>query len=177
MQLSRRRFLAVTGTTAAGSATLGGSLLLNPAQAAEGAQQPGRVHLDYPITTVSKASNLKVNQPVAFTYPDPSSPCTLIKTGRKTQGGVGPDGDIVAYSILCTHMGCPVSYSTEERTFKCPCHYSVFDSELNGQMVSGQATENLPRIILSYRDSDGSIEAVGVEGLIYGRQANILPSA
>lgn len=177
MKLSRRRFLAFTGTTAAGSAALGGSLLLNPAHAAEGSQHPGKVMLDYPITTVSKAGDLKVGQPVSFTYPDPSSPCTLVKTGRKTQGGVGPEGDIVAYSTLCTHMGCPVSYSAEERTFKCPCHFSVFDSELNGQMVSGQATENLPRILLSYRDSDDSVEAVGVGGLIYGRQSNLLLGA
>ncbi|MGS2744128.1 arsenate reductase (azurin) small subunit [Halomonas sp. LS-001] len=177
MKLSRRQFLAFTGTTAAGSAALGGSLLLNPAHAAEGSKQPGKVNLDYPTTAVSKAGDLKVGQPVSFTYPDASSPCTLVKTGRKTQGGIGPDGDIVAYSILCTHMGCPVNYSVEERTFKCPCHFSVFDSELNGQMVSGQATENLPRILLSYKDSDDSITAVGVEGLIYGRQANILPSA
>ncbi|EMP56894.1 Arsenite oxidase small subunit precursor [Marinobacter santoriniensis NKSG1] len=177
MKLSRRRFLAFTGTTAAGSAALGGSLLLNPAHAAEGSQQPGKVMLDYPKINISKASNLKVGQPVSFTYPDSSSPCTLIKIGRKTQGGVGPDGDIVAYSNLCTHMGCPVSYSSEERTFKCPCHFSVFDSELNGQMVSGQATENLPRILLTYRDSDDSIEATGVDGLIYGRQSNLLPGA
>ncbi|MCM0613561.1 arsenate reductase (azurin) small subunit [Marinobacter sediminum] len=177
MKLSRRRFLAFTGTTAAGSVALGGSLILNPAHAAEDNQQPGKVLLDYPKTTISKAADLTVGQPVSFTYPDASSPCTLVKTGRKTQGGVGPDGDIVAYSTLCTHMGCPVSYSAEERTFKCPCHFSVFDSELNGQMVSGQATENLPRILLSYQDSDDSIEAVGVGGLIYGRQSNLLPGA
>lgn len=177
MKLSRRRFLAFTGTSAAGTAALGGSLLLNPVRAAESSQQPGKVMLDYPQTTISKAADLKVGQPVSFTYPDASSPCTLVKTGRQTRGGVGPDGDIVAYSNLCTHMGCPVSYSSEERTFKCPCHFSVFDSELNGQMVSGQATENLPRILLTYRDSDDSIEATGVDGLIYGRQANILPSA
>ncbi|MDL0430965.1 arsenate reductase (azurin) small subunit [Marinobacter sp. TBZ242] len=69
--------------------------------------------LDYPQTTISKAADLKVGQPVSFTYPDASSPCTLVKTGRQTHGGVGPDGDIVAYSNLCTHMGCPVSYSSE----------------------------------------------------------------
>ena len=176
MKLSRRRFLTFTGTTAAGSAALGGSLIFNPAHAQEGSQQPGKVNLEYPVTTLNKAADLKVGQPVRFNYPDDASPCMLVKTGRETRGGVGPDGDIVAYSILCTHMGCPVSYSAEERTFKCPCHFSVFDAELNGQMVSGQATVNLPRVLLNYRDSDDAIDAVGVEGLIYGRQANILPN-
>jgi arsenite oxidase small subunit len=174
MKLSRRRFLAGSGATVAGA---GAALVWSPVQASPTDAQPGKVMLDYPELTLAKASELKVGQPVSFSYPDTSSPCALVKTGRKTQGGIGPDEDIVAYSILCTHMGCPVSYSTEERTFKCPCHFSVFDAELNGQMVSGQATENLPRILLSYRDSDGSVDAVGVEGLIYGRQANILPDA
>lgn len=71
-------------------------------------------------------------------------------------------------------MGCPVAYDASARTFKCPCHFSVFDPEKSGQMVIGQATENLPTIALEYNAKDGSIRAVAVEGLIYGRQANLL---
>jgi arsenite oxidase small subunit len=117
---------------------------------------------------------LKVNQPQAFTYPDASSPCIAIKLGTKVEGGVGPDGDIVAYSVLCTHMGCPVSYDATQRTFKCPCHYSTFDAENRGQMVCGQATENLPRILLRYEKTSDSVRAVGVDGLIYGRVTNVI---
>ena len=94
--------------------------------------------------------------------------------GKPTPGGVGPDGDIVAHSILCTHMGCPVSYDATAKTFKCPCHFSIFDPEKNGQMVCGQATENLPQIQLIYDANSDSVSAVGVNGLIYGRQSNIL---
>ena len=174
MTLSRRRFLAGSSATVAGA---GAALAWSPARAEQEPTQPGKVMLDYPKLDLSKASNLSVGQPVRFQYPDSSSPCVLVKTGRKTPGGVGPEKDIVAYSTLCTHMGCPVMYSAEERTFKCPCHFSVFDAELNGQMVSGQATVNLPRILLSYNESDGAITATGVEGLIYGRQSNLLPGA
>jgi arsenite oxidase small subunit len=71
-------------------------------------------------------------------------------------------------------MGCPVNYDTSTRTFRCGCHYSVFDAELAGQMVCGQATENLPQITLRYDDRSGSIAAVAVDGLIYGRQSNVL---
>lgn len=169
MKLSRRDFLAGSGALAAGAA-----LKLTPAHGAEPSSHPGKVLLDYPHLDIGKLADLKVGQPASFTYPDPSSPCTLVKTGRKTPGGVGPEQDVVAYSSLCTHMGCPVSYSADERTFKCPCHFSVFDAELNGQMVAGQATVNLPRIQLSFNDSDGAITATGVEGLIYGRQSNVL---
>ena len=41
-------------------------------------------------------------------------------------------------------------------------------------MVTGQATEDLPRILLAYDAATDSIHAVGVDGLIYGRQSNIL---
>ena len=41
-------------------------------------------------------------------------------------------------------------------------------------MVCGQATENLPRIVLQHNKSNDSITAVAVEGLIYGRQSNLL---
>ena len=172
MKHSRRRFLAGSGVTVAGA---GAALIWKPAGAAQDATHPGRVTLDYPQLEVAKNAELKVGQPVSFSYPDATSPCMMIKTGRKTLGGVGPDEDIVAYSALCTHMGCPVAYSADERTFKCPCHFSVFDAELDGQMVSGQATVNLPRILLSYNHSDGVITATGVDGLIYGRQSNVLP--
>jgi arsenite oxidase small subunit len=71
-------------------------------------------------------------------------------------------------------MGCPMSYDVSAKTFKCPCHYSVFDPDNRGQMVCGQATENLPQIQLSYDAATDSVRAVGVNGLIYGRQSNIL---
>ena len=130
--------------------------------------------LIYPELAVANSKELAVNNAVSFSYPDKASPCALIKMGKPVAGGIGPDNDIVAYSVLCTHMGCQVSYSKEARTFKCPCHFSVFDSEKEGQMVTGQATENLPRILLSYNNDSGEIKAVGVDGLIFGRQANIL---
>ncbi len=41
-------------------------------------------------------------------------------------------------------------------------------------MVTGQATENLPQIVLSYNDDEKSVYAISVQGLIYGRQANII---
>ncbi len=50
----------------------------------------------------------------------------------------------------------------------------MFDSEKAGQMVTGQATEDLPRILLSYDKASGDIKAVGVDGLIFGRQANVV---
>jgi arsenite oxidase small subunit len=167
--ISRRVFLKAGGGVAA-SVVIGVPALT---QAATSSAE-GRVNLPYPMNAISKAQELQANTPVSFAYPDAASPCVLIKMGSPVPGGVGPERDIVAYSTLCTHMGCPVTYDPGQRLFKCPCHFSIFDPEHVGQMVSGQATENLPSIVLVYNPDDDSVNAVAVEGLIYGRQSNLL---
>ena len=169
-KISRRNFLKSSGAAAAiplmGTA---GNVL-----AKEKDQLPNTgMNLDYPQAKVGNSSQLPVNKAVNFHYPDASSPCVMIRMGHAVPGGVGPDQDIVAYSILCNHMGCPLKYDSTTRTFKCPCHFSMFDSEKAGQMVTGQATEDLPRILLSYDKATNDITAIGVDGLIFGRQANI----
>jgi len=71
-------------------------------------------------------------------------------------------------------MGCPTTYDNATKTFKCPCHFSEFDAEKAGQMICGQATENLPRVLLQYDEASDTLSAVGIDALIYGRQANII---
>ena len=41
-------------------------------------------------------------------------------------------------------------------------------------MVCGQATENLPRIVLRYDAASGTVSAIAIDGLLYGRQSNLL---
>lgn len=130
--------------------------------------------LAYPRLDIGKAGALPLNQAVAFDYPDPSSRCHVIRLGLPAPGGVGPNGDIVAYSGMCTHMGCPVAYEPDTKSFKCGCHFSMFDAEREGQMITGQATEDLPRVLLDFDARSGTVHAVGIDGLLYGRQANLL---
>lgn len=169
-----RRFFLKSGGTAA--AVVGSVVIpIHPVQAAPSpVSHAGATTLNYPRKAVGKAGAMPANQVVNFNYPDSSSPCVAIRMGNSIPGGVGPNKDIVAYSSLCSHMGCPVSYDGGTRTFKCGCHFSIFDPENSGQMVCGQATENLPMVRLDYDAKTDSVTAVGVEGLIYGRQANIL---
>jgi arsenite oxidase small subunit len=171
VKLNRRFFLKSGGTAAA----VVGSVVI-PIKNADAAAPAASstTTLAYPKRGVGKAGGMPVNQAISFSYPDTSSPCYAIRMGSAVPGGVGPNSDIVAYSALCTHMGCPVVYEGGTKTFKCGCHFSVFDPEMGGQMVCGQATENLPKVRLDYDAKTDSISAVGIDGLIYGRQANIL---
>lgn len=170
-KLNRRFFLKSSGSAAAAI----GSVVI-PIQPVSAAQPPvsGLTTLPYPTKAIGKSAAMPVNQAVNFAYPDASSPCVAIRMGSEVPGGVGPNKDIVAYSSLCTHMGCPVAYESTTKIFKCGCHFSMFDAENAGQMVCGQATENLPMVRLRYDAKTDTVAAVGIDGLIYGRQANIL---
>ncbi|MDR3475843.1 MAG: arsenate reductase (azurin) small subunit, partial [Devosia sp.] len=111
--------------------------------------------------------------PVNIAYPDNDSPGILLKLGVKVDGGVGPDGDVVAYSVLCPHKGYPLAYSQSDRTLSCPGHYSRFDVEKAGQEIWGHATQNLAQFVLRV-DAKGDVYAEGVDELIYGRLSNVL---
>ncbi len=128
--------------------------------------------LPYRREKIANIKDLRTHEPITFNYPDKDSPAVLVKLGRPAIGGVGPDRDIVAFSALCTHMGCPVSYS--KGRFVCKCHYSMFDPAKNGQTYQGHASDWLPQIRLKV-DRGGNIYAEAVEGLIWGRVINLLP--
>jgi ubiquinol-cytochrome c reductase iron-sulfur subunit len=60
---------------------------------------------------------------------------------------------IVAYSKICTHVGCPISLN--ERTthhLLCPCHQSTFDLADAGRVVFGPAGRHLPQLPLGVDD-------------------------
>ncbi|HEY8523558.1 MAG TPA: Rieske 2Fe-2S domain-containing protein [Acidimicrobiales bacterium] len=70
-------------------------------------------------------------------------------------------GDVVAYSKLCTHVGCPVGlYQAESGLLLCPCHQSTFDVLDGAKPVFGPAARALPQLPLGV-DDDGFIVATG----------------
>lgn len=50
----------------------------------------------------------------------------------------------VAYSAVCTHLGCLVKWDAAKNEFLCPCHAAVFDA--SGQVVSGPPPSPLPQM-------------------------------
>ena len=162
--VTRRRFIKLTSVTAA-STTIANGILPN-ALAAEAKT------VAYPVVNVTEIAALKVDTPLSFSYPDASSPAVLLRMRQAAAGGVGPGNSVVAFSVLCTHKGCPVGYRPERRLLICPCHWSSFDPAKAGQMVIGQGSQALPQIVL--RVQNGTVQAIGIEGLVYGRHTNIL---
>ena len=69
--------------------------------------------------------------------------------------------NIVAYSKVCTHAGCPVGlYQPSTHELFCPCHQSVFDVTTGAAPLSGPATRPLPQLPIEV-DPDGSVVAGG----------------
>jgi cytochrome b6-f complex iron-sulfur subunit len=53
------------------------------------------------------------------------------------------DGQFLALSRKCTHLGCTVPWNSDKRLFTCPCHASVFD--IRGNVLSPPAPRALDR--------------------------------
>ncbi|GEL93815.1 cytochrome bc1 complex Rieske iron-sulfur subunit [Cellulomonas composti] len=64
----------------------------------------------------------------------------------------GYDG-IVAYSKVCTHVGCPVAlYEQQTHHLLCPCHQSTFDVADACKVVFGPAKRPLPQLPITVDD-------------------------
>jgi ubiquinol-cytochrome c reductase iron-sulfur subunit len=75
--------------------------------------------------------------------------------GRETWGPAG----YLAYSKLCTHLGCPVGlYEQELQLLVCPCHQSMFDVTNGAIPQFGPAPRPLPQLPL-YIDADGYLRS------------------
>ncbi len=71
------------------------------------------------------------------------------------------DGNIVVYSKVCTHAGCPVGlYRAKEAELLCPCHQSTFDVARGGEVVFGPAGRPLPMLPIGVDDA-GFLIALG----------------
>jgi len=169
MCMQRRNVLiasAVASTTA----------VLQPhiASAESGGSTAVSVSAAYPKLKVISLADIVEGEGVAFNYPLNEQPNMLVKMGRPAQGGIGPDFDIVAFSVLCPHMGGSLRgrYQHDHGAMgPCPFHYSTFDLARGGVPVHASATQNLPQITL---ETDGKdVYAVGISGLVYGFRDNL----
>jgi len=68
---------------------------------------------------------------------------------------------IVAYSKICTHVGCPISlYEQQTHHVLCPCHQSTFDLSDGARVIFGPAGHALPQLRIGVND-EGYLEALG----------------
>jgi arsenite oxidase small subunit len=165
--MSRRQFL-LTGSAAVTVVALSAA----PGRA-EG-QTQFALKAVYPRQRIGRLSVLVTGKPVQFNYPYPTVQNVLVKLGAPAGGGIGPELDVVAFNLQCTHMGGPMhgTYKAEHQVLgPCPLHLTTFDLTRHGMVVAGHGTESLPQIVLEAAGDE--IYATAVLGLIYGYAHNV----
>lgn len=173
--LRRRDFIlggvAIGSVLAAGAILPLGLVLRDDEDLAQGI---GGVQVAFfPRTKVGTIGQVSTTDPLFFDYPLTAQSNVLVDVGQRAIGGIGQDRSVVAFSNICTHMGCPITdYNADERVLgPCVCHFTTFDLAKDGQVVLGQATQNLPRVLLELDGDD--IIATGVFRLISGYANNL----
>jgi len=76
-----------------------------------------------------------------FRYPEDAVPRIAVRT---------PEGKLVAYSQVCTHLSCAVVYDRKENALLCPCHRGAFNID-SGRPTAGPPERPLPRIRIEQR--------------------------
>lgn len=94
-----------------------------------------------------RLADLKPNSGVIFKFG--SKPGLLVRSG---------DGELHAFSAICTHLGCTVQFRSETSEIWCACHNGVFD--LAGQVVSGPPPAPLERFQVNLRGDGPEQEIV-----------------
>jgi len=84
---------------------------------------------------IIKLSNLPVGQTYEFTASD-GSPAIVFRTKN----------GVFAYSEICTHQGCTVSYSPPDKALICPCHGAMYDAFNGAAVLSGPAPSPLAAV-------------------------------
>jgi ubiquinol-cytochrome c reductase iron-sulfur subunit len=71
-------------------------------------------------------------------------------------------GGIIAYSKICTHVGCPAAlYERTTHHILCPCHQSTFDAADGAKVIFGPAARSLPQLPIGVDDEGYLIATSG----------------
>jgi Rieske Fe-S protein len=187
--MKRRRFLS-------SCALLGGATglpVLPPAWADVPPRRYTRTQLVDIHGTPVRASALAADTNYIFQYPYAATPCFLLKLGRRAaaaaelrrqdgnsyawQGGVGPGGNLVAFSAICAHK---LAYPTRDVSFirfqrdpsattggnviHCCADHSVYDPAAGARVVAGPAPQPLAAIVLEHDAARDELYALGTHG-------------
>ena len=90
------------------------------------------------VTLAIKANDVKANTGQIFRFG--SQPAILVKD---------TNGELKAFSAVCTHLACIVQYRSDISHIWCACHNGHFD--LNGRNVEGPPPKPLEQFVVNVR--------------------------
>lgn len=98
-----------------------------------------------------RAAALKPNSAAIFKFG--SKPAIVVRTA---------DGDVRAFTAVCTHLDCTVQFKSDTAQLWCACHNGTYD--LGGNVVSGPPPRALERFAVNLRGEPGDEEIVVSRG-------------
>jgi Rieske Fe-S protein len=98
-----------------------------------------------------RADSLKPNSGVIFRFG--TRPAIVVRT---------TDGELLAFSAVCTHLDCTVQFKGDVSQLWCACHNGFYD--LGGNVVSGPPPRPLERFVVNLRGEPGEEEIVVTRG-------------
>ncbi len=106
---------------------------------------------------VGKVDSFKVGETVAVAYED-ASPLPWSGVTARTAAWLRREDDsrFIAFSINCSHLGCPVRWLPDANLFMCPCHGGVYYAD--GSVAAGPPPRPLTRYNVRVRDQQVEIE-------------------
>lgn len=110
--------------------------------------------------TVGEVARFPVGDTVMVRYLDPDPLPWAGFAGRSAAWLRRDEGDrLTAFSMYCTHAGCPVSWSSGAQMFMCPCHGGAFHRD--GSVAAGPPPRPLERLPVRVRDGQVEILTIG----------------
>ena len=97
--------------------------------------------------SAGRAGALRPNTGAIFKFG--SKPGIVIRT---------PDGDVRAFTAVCTHLDCTVQFKADTSQIWCACHNGTYD--LGGNVVSGPPPRGLEQFVVNIRGEGEDAEIV-----------------
>jgi len=114
-----------------------------------------------PWLKVGKVTDYQVGTTVNVTIQDPSP---LPWAGITARSGAWlrrvSDTEFIAFSVNCTHLGCPVRWLPDAQLFMCPCHGGVYYND--GTVAAGPPPHPLTRYDVRVQDGVVEIKAAPI---------------
>jgi thiosulfate dehydrogenase [quinone] large subunit len=85
---------------------------------------------------IVKLTKLPVGGTFTFTTSSQGVPAIIFRT----------KAGVFAYSMICSHQGCTVTYSKSNKSLICPCHGAKFDPLKGAAVLSGPAEKPLAKV-------------------------------
>ena len=105
--------------------------------------------------SIGNITDFEVGKTVSVIVNDPSSlPWAGITAKSALWLRRTNDTEFIAFSVNCTHLGCPVRWLPDADLFMCPCHGGVYYSD--GTVAAGPPPK--PLIRYDVRTANGQVQ-------------------